>query len=448
MQLVHQNTNRKHFMIWICCPLIVVSIFIAGYLILHHDPYASYDEYRKQGKNFGSVKHYTIDNEAYYLSMFYPESDDGKLNAILQEYREKHIKKSRLKEKYVIYIDYDSSILYDRFVSITFHQKIIDSDDKTVKTITNRTSYDLQQKEQIVLDTMFRSDYMNMLQKQAALQGIAASQITRESLDQFEIHDNGIRFFLKNDKELMIRFEDEKRYIRLVHSRIPSLYQGDIITPPKESVDPTKPMVALTFDDGPHPQNTEEIINILNHYDAKATFFMLGKNVINYPDVVKNVYAEGHELGNHSWDHSMNIAAIPSKPMDATGVWHEINDTDDAIYQICGSDPKSFRPPYGALNDTLRNTSHLNFTMWNLDTRDWDHHDPSIVYQEVDEQVHDGSLILMHDIHGSTKDSIDRIASSLQKKGYQMVTVSTLMKYRQDEMIRQHVVEIVPANKP
>ncbi|GKV69610.1 hypothetical protein NCCP2716_21080 [Sporosarcina sp. NCCP-2716] len=178
--------------------------------------------------------------------------------------------------------------------------------------------------------------------------------------------------------------------------------------------------VALTFDDGPDPKSTAQILEILKKYDAKATFFMLGSRVEYYPDMAKAVKAAGHEIGNHSWNHP-DLSKMPlPKALE------EINRTRDIILKVTGEKPTVFRPPYGAYTEQLSKQTIPPIKLWTVDTLDWKYRDAGKLLEEVKKSTHDGSTILMHDIHQSTADGLDSVMAYLKGEGYTFVTVSEM----------------------
>ncbi|MEK5037951.1 polysaccharide deacetylase family protein [Sporosarcina sp. FSL K6-3457] len=178
--------------------------------------------------------------------------------------------------------------------------------------------------------------------------------------------------------------------------------------------------VALTFDDGPDPKVTTQILETLEKYDAKATFFMLGSRVEYYPDIAKNVKDAGHELGSHTWNHPDLTKANVEKVRD------EINRTSSIIETVTGTKATAFRPPYGAVNQMVRSQTDLPIVLWDVDTLDWKHRDPQQLLAKVMEKTKDGSIILMHDIHQATADGLDAVLAYLQSEGYVFVTVSEM----------------------
>lgn len=187
-------------------------------------------------------------------------------------------------------------------------------------------------------------------------------------------------------------------------------------------VNPSEKVVALTFDDGPNPDSTQLILDTLKKYNAKATFFMLGSRVSFYPEIVKEMKEAGHELGNHTWNH------IDLTKASAEKIALEINNTSDAIEQASGSRPTVFRPPYGAVNNTVRAQTSLPVVLWDVDTLDWKYRDANHLLEHVKKHVKEGSTILMHDIHMSTAEGLDAVLAYLQEEGYSFVTVSELKK--------------------
>lgn len=193
---------------------------------------------------------------------------------------------------------------------------------------------------------------------------------------------------------------------------------GETTSP--EAVEAHQKKIALTFDDGPDPKSTLQILDTLKKYDAKATFFMLGSRVEYYQDAAKAVKAAGHEVGNHSWNHP-DLSKMPlSKALE------EINRTNDIIQKVTGEKPTVFRPPYGAFTDQLSKQTIPPIILWNVDTLDWKYRDSTKLLEEVKKSTKDGSTILMHDIHQSTADGLESVMAYLQSQGYQFVTVSEL----------------------
>ena len=188
------------------------------------------------------------------------------------------------------------------------------------------------------------------------------------------------------------------------------------------SYDPTqkRPMLALTFDDGPG-EYTQELLDCLEENNAHATFFMLGQNVSVYPDAPKRMLEIGCEIGSHSWDHTQLTT------IDLDAVAKQFSDTDNALIEACGQAASVARAPYGDGNTDIYNTVAKPFFMWSLDTEDWKLMDADADYDAVmNGDLTDGSIILMHDIHQPSVQAAIRFIPELVAKGYKLVTVSEM----------------------
>lgn len=194
----------------------------------------------------------------------------------------------------------------------------------------------------------------------------------------------------------------------------------------KAEVDPGRPMVALTFDDGPGAY-TGRLLNCLEKNKAKATFFMVGNSVSRYKNEVKRMANMGCELGNHSYSHPAFTT------LSVSSMKNQVNSASKKIQEASGKLPTVFRLPYGdgCNNRTVLNALGLPSIYWSIDTRDWANTGNSQhTVNEVLNHVKNGDIILMHDIHLSTVKACETIIPALKKRGYQLVTVSQLAKYK------------------
>lgn len=187
--------------------------------------------------------------------------------------------------------------------------------------------------------------------------------------------------------------------------------------------------IAITFDDGPNPTYTPQILDLLKQYQAKATFFVLGKRVQMYPAIAIREVNEGHEIANHTFDHHFLKNYPAQKLVD------EIRQTQEVIFDITEQMPHVFRPPGGFYNDALLHSmkeDKLTVVMWSWyqDTRDWRKPGADKIVAQVLGNVHNGDIILFHDLQGDcsqTVEALKRILPELQKQGYQFLTVSDLI---------------------
>lgn len=185
-----------------------------------------------------------------------------------------------------------------------------------------------------------------------------------------------------------------------------------------------KMLVALTFDDGPSSATTPTLLDILYEEDVPATFFMLGNMARNNPDLVKRVEQEGHEIASHTMYHQ-NLIRI-----SASAVQADVDEANAVFSNILGHLPSLTRTPYGNVNNTVKTYVGTPIILWSVDTLDWQSKDPASILAITMEQVHDGAIILMHDIHPTSVEAIPTLISSLRDAGYEFTTVSELAKLR------------------
>ena len=186
--------------------------------------------------------------------------------------------------------------------------------------------------------------------------------------------------------------------------------------------------IALTFDDGPHPKNTPKILEILDKYDIKATFFVIGVNVKNYPKTLSMIKEQGHEIGNHTYSHHI----LKSKAKDE--ILREISETEKEIGKITDFSTSLVRPPCGMYDENLVEIAKENnykIVLWNVDTKDWEHLSCDEIVSNVTKRVNGGEIILFHDyISGinNTPRALEVLIPWLKEQGYEFVTVSQLLQ--------------------
>lgn len=211
----------------------------------------------------------------------------------------------------------------------------------------------------------------------------------------------------------------------LAKELVSSTKSNNTIISPKGSLDSVhKKRVALTFDDGPHPTITKQILNILDKYDARATFFMVGYRAEKNPSIVKEVWSRGNEIGNHSWSHPQ-LTELSSKD-----VLTQFNSTNKVIQNATGKPATVFRPPYGDTNKRIKDLISVPQVLWSIDTLDWKYRNADTLLPMVKKNMHNNAIILMHDVHQSTADGLEQVLAYLQKEGYEFVTVSDILPYR------------------
>jgi len=186
------------------------------------------------------------------------------------------------------------------------------------------------------------------------------------------------------------------------------------------------PYIALTFDDGPSATLTPKLLDLLAAHHMKATFFVVGQNAADHPDILRRAVKEGHEIANHSWSHP-NLGK-----MSDDAVRREVQKTDDAISAAIGKRPTLLRPPYGSITARQKHWIHEEFgyriIIWDVDPLDWKRPGPSVVTSRILKETHAGSIVLAHDIHPPTLEAMPATFDQLDRKGFKSVTVSELLK--------------------
>jgi peptidoglycan-N-acetylglucosamine deacetylase len=185
------------------------------------------------------------------------------------------------------------------------------------------------------------------------------------------------------------------------------------------------PYIAMTFDDGPSAKLTPKLLDLLAAHHIKATFFLIGQNVAENPEIVAREAREGHEVANHSWSHP-NLAK-----MSDDGVRGQVRKTEDAIRSAAGHAPTLLRPPYGSI--TPRQKKWINqelgykIVLWDVDPLDWRRPGPNVVCNRIVKNTRAGSIVLAHDIHPGTIEAMPCVLNQLEAKGFKFVTVSELI---------------------
>ncbi|MDM5210603.1 polysaccharide deacetylase family protein [Peribacillus sp. NJ4] len=318
-------------------------------------------------------------------------------------------------------------------------------------------TYDVPSQQKLSIKDIFATDtdYLSVLSDivfeeltQKEEEGISKSLIKKENklkaanFNSFSVLKNTLVFYIKTDDStkthtIAIKKElfkdsllDSYQSEDLNEDRVKEWQPKHIVAQlpeQKEWIDPTQKVIALTFDDGPHPSHTMSILEDLNKYDGHATFFVLGSRVQHYPEVLQKMLQQGNEIGNHSWDHPQLTRLSKNKIKD------QIEKTQDAVEKATGAGPNLVRPPYGAINDNAREyMEDMKVILWDVDPEDWKERDEKKIVNKVMSKAKDGSIILMHDIYQASAQAAGKIIKQLHDKGYQLVTISELEKVKKD----------------
>ncbi len=249
-----------------------------------------------------------------------------------------------------------------------------------------------------------------------------------ENFQKFYIDQDTVIFYFdcfddNKVHEVHIPLGELADYLKLEITQPVYLTYDELLYEPVKIIDPNKPMVALTFDDGPN-KYTEQLLDALREYNASATFFVLGSMVEKFPTALQRMVLEGNEIGNHTMDHRQLTKLSEDEIIE------EDEETQHVIESIVHITPTLVRPPYGSRNETVNRILDYDLILWDLDTRDWASKDPQKIIEVTLNNVRDKDIILMHDIYPTSVQAAIELIPLLQERGYQLVTVSELLQYR------------------
>lgn len=337
----------------------------------------------------------------------------------------------------------------DRYLTYELHVQyyIEDEFNERNKFYTNIGSFviDTKKKERVdLLDIIKLPEIKNKSEFTRLLATIPDGK-TKDKLDQLDLkfvedinwllNDKTIEFLVESDED---KTEVDRTFVEFVklEEHLTDHFKNQFIPEPeketlqaeqknKSDQNSDRKLIALTFDDGPDPKVTEDILDTLQKDKIKATFFMLTKNIERFPEVAKKVHEQGHEIGNHSETH------INLNKAKRTQIKNEVIESKKTMEAIIGISPNLFRPPYGEYNRTVLDfakDSKQTVIMWSIDTLDWKHKNVNKTVQITMDQVQPNSIILMHDIHQTTADALPKLIQELKKEGYDFATVSELIE--------------------
>ncbi|MDO4488559.1 MAG: polysaccharide deacetylase family protein [Eubacteriales bacterium] len=199
---------------------------------------------------------------------------------------------------------------------------------------------------------------------------------------------------------------------------------SNIVMSNGREIDLTKPMIALTYDDGPQTTSGNRILDVFAKYGQRATFFLVGDRIASRADEVRRMVAEGHEIANHTYSHKYLTK------YGAETIRSEVSKCNEAIKAITGSYPSVMRLPGGSKNSTVVANIGMPIILWNIDTRDWEHRNAQKTVSAILGKVKDGDIVLMHELYGATADATEIVVPELINQGFQLVTISEMAQFK------------------
>lgn len=344
-------------------------------------------------------------------------------------------------------VDYLTETADNKYLSIVFKASEYDSDKNKTTGDVNTILFDLETKKKLESEDVFNnnfysfaSDYVrtyfknNTDTKKFTSEDSFQSATTADKMhfDKFSLNSKQCTLYLSQkelfgsgdkiyDVSISLSQLSDCLNISLKEAKENNSKSSSI----RDNIDPNKPMIALTFDDGPDEENTEIILDVLKANNARATFFVVGYQAEAYPDVLKAISDAGCQIGNHTKDHD-NLTDLSDKEIKEAA-----DSVDKIVKKATGKPTTALRPPYGAYNENVQ--SVLNKTpliFWDVDTEDWVDKNTNKTIKAVMSQAADGKIVLMHDIHDSTAEAAKTFIPRLVAEGYQLVTVEELLYYK------------------
>lgn len=410
-------------------------------------------------REYGEEEGFIQMEDDMVVHILYPEGEIENLNKAVKDwvsntvayYQEESIGSSEFGNSAELLAEYDSYVVNDEFVCI----KITGFYDRPYLAhpidIIATFHANIQTGELITLDDVLLTGGKKLLQEKVVEDAsISEDTIDENILEHWTLKNEGLEVILKRGDYLPM--SEGTVTLLYAYDEITDIFsfqkelnveniseETDVQTTPnqeitdnltKPEIDPEKPMVALTFDDGPS-KHTERLLDVFANHGGKGTFFVIGNLLDNHVKTVQRITTEGHEIAGHSWNHRQMTKLSVGDLTD------QIMSTRAKIYEITGIDSTLIRPPYGSYNNETKSVcANLGIIManWSLDTLDWKYKDANRIHSTILKNVKDGDIILCHDLHGTTVDAMERVIPDLIEQGFQLVTVSELLAHSSKEI--------------
>ena len=444
--------------------LLILIIIIGGIIFLVHscnkDTYRSesaFEDYATEyfesitgPKEFGKMQQSINYGEVKSVAMQFPEFKDGPQNdivkGVLRTTQDAFSKKynaaaDKGEGQYALLISYESYKTDQKVNSLAMYTSERAETDGEMQIVNDDVyTYNFIAKNGMELSAaqLFESDYKKGVAKYMKeylndeygeeLLGGYEKYVSAgvDNYNDFILTDDGVSFFF--DAGTVLPLEQGVVKVDMSNKDLKGIKRKKINL---RALDPNKPMVALTYDDGPRKGPSDRILDVMEKYGVVATFFEVGQSVdgIKGADkILKRELELGCEVGSHSYTHA-DLAKL-----SRAKIRKEVDKSTNAIKNACGQAPTVFRPPYGSVGKKTCKIIDLPCIMWAVDTWDWSSRNSKAVVKVIKKEKDlDGKVILMHSIYNSSAKATEKIVPWLIKKGYQLVTVSELIKYKYNE---------------
>ena len=404
------------------------------------------DTYHSPTRDVGHPISHIQMNLPLAVGILYPETEYPFLNEAIagwvQETAREYARESENAVSAELSVSYESHQVSDTIVSVRLQGSYLSSAMAHPVDIIQTFHADLRSETLMPLSQVLKAGqqqaFTELLTEKLDVDPLLVDD---HILDKSLLTSQGIQITLargdyfpmsEGTKEVFLPYEEIPAYLRDdFYPEVPREPAHETVSPSvskpepvRAQLDPNKPMLALTFDDGPSP-HTDRLLDIFKEHGGHGTFFVLGELIDNRQSTLVRISREGHEIGNHTWSHRQLTNLSEQEILD------QIMTTRAKIYDVTGLDCLTVRPPYGAFNDTVQAIGDgigVCFINWSVDTLDWKTRDAQAVYEEILSHASNGAIILCHDLHSTTVDAMELVIPKLLEEGYQLVTVTQLLE--------------------
>lgn len=385
----------------------------------------------------------------YKIDITYPitpiSSINNKIKEMINNYRYKFINEIENKNiKYILNIKYDLTN-YENLIFIHFEINNYSNFNSHTKThITYYYDKKLNKEvniNNIILNKNILADLVNREMINYTIRGNLNfnNNIIRNktkykigNYNNIILNNNGLEILFSNNDFNYLYPRNFK--IIIPYSKLKGIIKDKYIKEKKYKYDfsykrdleqfKNKKLLAITFDDGPNYGTTDILLDELKKRDVKATFFVVGQNALNYPELVRREYLSGHQVGSHTFSHKQLTR------LDSHELSEEVNYNNEIIKNITGKYPTLLRPPYGSFNDEVKRISDMYIILWNIDTLDWKNRNKDAVYNNIINEASDGDIILLHDLYQSSVEGVLMAIDKLKEEGFEFVTIDEMAKIK------------------
>lgn len=407
----------------ILCIMLVFGVISGIFNLLN--PKLIADEYRKPNTEIKlstdkidsdvySKKNKETDSKMIY-AIHVPKLENEEVNQQIQDFVNKMIKEKAT----VTHIDYESNQAFGQYESYIITANLYENIDELIPSNVTKT-------EQLFINF----DGESLIDLEDCIRGKAISKIAKENntnedmLQLSKVTEKGIQINVEGKK---IEYPYDDTSFVMNNQNIKTLLKYEKIEVEERELDPSKPMIALTFDDGPNPANAEKILAALEKVGGRATFFQLGSLMEKHPETVRKIVASGSEVASHSYGHDQ----LTTKPLEDAIA--DIQSVNDIFFSLTGNEIKLVRPPYGSYSKEIEEAITEKIVLWNVDTRDWESRNTQKTVETTKKYAYDGAIVLMHEIYSSSATAAEELINYYHEQGYQLVTVSELFEMKENK---------------